>query len=350
MNYFSRHCNPCDAGKYSTKPQKIVFSAMIFSAMVFLVKPSVSLAVDIDQYPVLVKLVEEMTAQDGYPREQLNRVLKQANIQQTTIDLMNRRIEALPWYKYRKIFLNQNRIEQGVKFWNENRLALDRAYQKFGVPQAVIVALIGIETDYGTYMGNKRVLDSLVTLSAEYPRRSTFFTSELRTFLNITRKENIDPASVMGSFAGAIGIPQFMPTSYAAYSVDFNGNNQRDLINETDDAIGSVANYLKSHGWNHIQPIYASVTGPLSESAAKLVSGNAKLVHTPKQLIAAGVKFDADRSSDKIALMSLQERQGNRYIVGFRNFYAITRYNPSVNYAMATAELADSIVRARNND
>ena len=335
---------------------RVAFFAMVTAMVVamtlimLLAKPARVLAVEIEKYPVLAELVEQMTAEDGYPKDELNRVLEQATIQQNTIDLMNRQHESLPWHRYRKIFLSQSRIKHGVRFWNENQLALARARQKFGVPQAVITALIGIETNYGARLGNNSVLDSLVTLSAQYPRRSAFFTAELRTFLNITRTEGIDPATVLGSFAGAIGIPQFMPSSYAAYSVDFNGNNQRDLVNEIDDAIGSVANYLKAHGWNRAQRIYARVTEPLSASAAKLVGGNAKLVHTPQQLAAAGVTFDADRGGGQMALISLQERAGKRYIVGFGNFYAITRYNPSVNYAMAVTELADAIAEARDDD
>ena len=310
-------------------------------------RPSIALAVEIDKYPVLVKLVAEMNSQDGYPADELKQVLQQANIQQKTIDLISRQYEALPWHKYRNRFINKNRINQGVAFWNKHKTTLDLAYEKFSVPQSLIVALIGIETNYGTYMGNDRVLDSLVTLAAEYPRRSPFFTAELRAFLNMTRREKIDPTSVLGSYAGAIGIPQFMPSSYVMYSVDFNANNQRDLVNEVEDAIGSVANYLKSHGWNDNQLIYANVTEPLSKSATKLVSNKASLVHTPEQLRSAGVKFDAKRSSNETMLVSLQGAQGNRHIVGFNNFYVITRYNHSINYAMAATELAASIAIAR---
>jgi membrane-bound lytic murein transglycosylase B len=311
--------------------------------------PRIARSVDFTQYPALTDMVNEMVANDGFTRAELDVVLKDAKIDQKTLELMDRQYEALPWHKYRKIFINQNRIDAGVKFWKTNQATLDRAYEKYGVPPAVVVALIGIETHYGVRMGSKRVLDSLVTLSAEYPRRSSYFTAELRKFLNITRAENIAPASVVGSFAGAIGIPQFMPSSYEAYSVDFNDNGQRDLVNEVEDAIGSVANYLKSHGWKRNQRIYADVTEPLSESAARMVSRKAKPTHTPEQLLEAGVKFNPNGSSAKAALLSLKDVQGPRYIVGYKNFYAITRYNTSVNYALAASELADSVFRARNN-
>ncbi len=311
--------------------------------------PTVSVAVDVHQHPVLMKLVAQMITEDGYPEDELNRVLQQAKIKQKVIDLISKQYEAQPWHRYRHRLLNKERVRRGVKFWQENNAALNRAHDQFDIPQAVIVALIGIETHYGAYMGNDRVLDSLVTLSAKYPQRSRFFTAELRIFLNMTRQEKINPASVLGSYAGAIGMPQFMPSSYLAYAVDFNGNARRDLINEVDDVIGSVANYLKSYGWNNSQLIYAKVTKPLSKAAAKLVNKQLKLTYTPAQLTAAGVQFDAHRGSEKMMLFSLQEEQGSRQVVGFKNFYVITRYNHSINYAMVVVELAESITRAKNN-
>ena len=322
--------------------------SLIGIAMLWMSQPGISAAVEYTRYPALVELVEIMTTKDGYPKAELEKVLNSATIDQKTLELMDRQYESLPWHKYRKIFINQDRIDRGVKFWNTYQLILERAEREFGVPPMIIVALIGVETHYGTRIGDKRVLDSLVTLSAEYPRRSSFFTSELRTFLNITRKENIEPGSVLGSFAGAIGIPQFMPTSYEAYSVDFNGNQQRDLVNETDDAIGSVANYLKIHGWKAEQAVYSKVSGSLSESASQLVSTRAKLNHELQELVNRGVNFDSSRGSSKVALVSLEEEAGKRYFVAYKNFYALTRYNPSVNYAMAVSELAEAIERKRN--
>ncbi len=323
--------------------------AQIWTLLLCLFHADAPQAVDINQYPALEALVNQMVAEDEYPVSELKAVLSLARIDQKTLDLMDRQYESLPWHKYRKIFINQNRINAGVEFWRAHETVLNRAYDIYGVPPAVIVALLGIETHYGARMGNRRVLDSLVTLSAAYPRRSKFFSAELRTFLNITRKENIAPASVLGSFAGAIGIPQFMPSSYQAYSVDFNNNDQRDLVNEMEDAIGSVANYLKVHGWNRNQRIYASVTDSLRESATHLVGRNARLVHTGRELIQAGVKFDSEGGSDRVALLSLKEQWRDRFIVGFTNFYAITRYNPSVNYAMAVAELSESVLKARSS-
>ncbi len=304
-------------------------------------------AVSISQYPALEKLVDTMVQEDGYSRAELEAVLSGAKVDQKTIDLMNRQYEALPWHRYRDLFINDARIAKGVTFWEENRETLAAAEDKFGIPQEIMVALIGVETHYGTRMGNRRVLDSLVTLTADYPRRSKFFSRELRTFLNTTRQENISPDSVMGSFAGAIGIPQFMPTSYEAYSVDFNGNGRRDLVNEVEDAIGSVANYLKVHGWERGQAIFSPVSASLPTSASELVSSKAKLRHTAADLAELGVAFDARRGSDKASLFYLTQESGRSYVVGFRNFYAITRYNPSTNYAMAVTELSMQIAARR---
>ena len=304
--------------------------------------PSVS-AVEIKRYPALVKLVDTMVQEDNYPRDELEAVLAKAEVSQKTIDLMNKQYEALPWYKYRDIFINDARIDKGIDFLRTHRKLLEKAQEKYGVPPHVIAALIGVETHYGTRLGNRRVLDSLVTLTADFPRRSKFFGSELRTFLNTTRAENIAAESVLGSYAGAIGIPQFMPTSYEAYSVDFNGNGRRDLVNELEDAVGSVGNYLKVHGWTAGQEIFAALSGSLPAAAKENVSKRAKPKLQLADLQASGVQFDARGASDKVALLSLTEKRGKRYFVGFRNFYAITRYNPSVNYAMAVTELAMQI-------
>ena len=199
---------------------------------------------------------------------------------------------------------------------------------------------MGVETHYGTRIGDRSVLTSLVTLTADFPRRSKFFGSELRTFLNTTRKENIAPESVLGSYAGAIGIPQFMPTSYEAYAVDFNQNGTRDLVNEVEDAIGSVANYLKVHGWSRNEAIFAAVNSNLSAAAKQKVSKRAKPKLKIDDVSALGIEFDKRGASDMVALLKLTQKQGTSYFIGFKNFYAITRYNPSINYAMAVTELS----------
>ena len=315
--------------------------------LVVIAMPGISYSVEIEKYPVLVELIKTMSAQDNYPAKELTEIISSAKINQKTLQLMDKQWEAQPWHKYRKIFINENRITRGVEFWDRYEPILSRAENEYGVPAEIIVAIIGVETHYGTRTGTNRVLDSLVTLSAAYPRRSKFFKAELRVFLNVTRNENIDPASVTGSFAGAIGIPQFMPSSYKAYSVDFNRNGKRDLANEFEDAIGSVANYLKVHGWKAEQSIYSRVLEELPSDALHLVSKKAKLSHSRDLLLQKGVKFNSQTSSDKVALISLSEELGERYFVGFKNFYAITRYNSSINYSMAVTELSEAIRKQR---
>ncbi len=304
-------------------------------------------AVDYRRYPELRDLVEAMAREDGYPARELETVLADAVIDPGIIRSMERPAEALPWHKYRDLFINEERIRAGAAYWNAHAETLERAAQTYGVAPAIIVALLGVETHFGTRMGDTRVLDALVTLTADYPRRSRFFARELRAFLNTARAEGIAPGTITGSYAGAVGIPQFMPTSYQAYAVDFNGNGRRDLVNENEDAIGSVASYLKRHGWIGGQAIVAALPGAIPRAAAALVSHRAKPTLSAGQLAASGIDFDVSGGSGKMALLRLREAQGDRYIIGFANFYAITRYNPSVNYAMAVTELSRHIRRRR---
>lgn len=314
----------------------------LFISLAFLAG-NLTYALEIDDYPVLQELVATMTSEDGYPKEELVKLLSSVTINDKTLELMDKQWEALPWHKYRKLFINENRINLGVKFWNTYDKLLRRAEQEYGVPPEVIVALIGVETHYGTRMGDRSVLTSLATLSAAYPRRSKFFTAELRTFLNMTRKEGIAADSVVGSFAGAIGIPQFMPSSYKAYSVDFNGNGKRDLVNETADAIGSVANYLAVHGYTANQAIFAPVNSALPDEAKNWVSKKAKLNYYRDGFVDAGIDFNPANGSDKAALVSLTMEENKAYFIAYKNFYAITRYNPSTNYAMAVTQLSQEI-------
>ena len=308
-------------------------------------------ALEVADYPELTELVETMVREDNYPKSELINILASAKIDNSIIEAMNRQYESQPWYRYKKLFINRDRIQRGVKFWRQHAALLQQAEQQYGVPQAIMVALIGVETHYGIQLGNKRVLDALVTLTARLPRRSRFFSSELRTFLNTIRAEKIDPTSVLGSFAGAIGIPQFMPSSYAEYSVDFNQNGTRDLVNEISDAIGSVANYLARHGWQRQKGVFAAVDNQdnLPPAAIRLVTERAQPKLSIDQLKQAGVEFAHQDASEQAALLKLSLEQGSRYVVGFTNFYVLTRYNPSINYAMVVVELAQQIRQRYHN-
>ena len=297
-------------------------------------------AVDFRQYPALVSLVETMVRDDGYPQQELEKVLSDAVIDQGVIKLITHPSEALPWHKYLERLVTEKRIDEGVAWWKSHQVVLQQATQQYGVPPEIIAAIIGIETNYGTYIGKRRVLDSLVTLAATYPRRSKFFSRELRVFLNTARADNIDSGEITGSYAGAIGIPQFMPSSYQVYAVDFNQNGRRDLVKEVEDAIGSVANYLKRHGWHSEQKVFASVTDDLPQTGLALLSKRSKPKLSAKKLVASGITFDSNGASAKVTLLRLQQANGYRYIVGFNNLYVITRYNTSINYAVAVTELS----------
>lgn len=328
-----------------------LFAKTTRSALVlgFFLNVGAAQAVDYRAYPALVELVDAMVAEDGYPRAELAAVLATAAIDRSVIEAMERPYESKPWHQYRALFLTERRIQDGIGYWNLHADTLNRASAEFGVPAAIMVALIGVETHYGTRLGGRRVLDSLVTLTAEYPRRRAFFGKELRVFLNTARNEAIAPQTVKGSFAGAIGIPQFMPSSYRAYAVDFNANGRRDLVGEVEDAIGSVGNYLARHGWRRGQAIFVDLA-KLPAGAESLVTKRAKPTLTAAQLAAAGVAIeavDASAGSEKMALLRVQEAGAARHFIGFHNFYAITRYNPSVNYARAVTELAGQIRAAR---
>ncbi|MGR3984056.1 MAG: lytic murein transglycosylase B [Gammaproteobacteria bacterium] len=304
-------------------------------------------ALDIEAHPPLLELIEVMVAEDGYPRAELEAALRAAKLDPSVIRKIKSPHEDLPWHKYRSLFITQERIHGGAAFWAKQEETLARATGTYGVPADVIVALLGVETNFGARRGNTRVLDALVTLTVDYPRRRAFFGGELRAFLNTTRDEGIDPSELLGSYAGALGIPQFMPTSYRAYAVDFNDNGRRDLFIETADAIGSVGNYLKVHGWVGGQAILREVRQEIPPAAAALVGTRAKPRLSAAELAAAGIRVDANGGSAKMALLALQEADGARHIVGFGNFYALTRYNPSVHYAMAVVELAREIRRLR---
>jgi membrane-bound lytic murein transglycosylase B len=257
---------------------------------------------------------------------------------------MSRPAEAKPWHEYRSIFLTEPRIAGGAAFWAEHAATLERAESAYGIAAKYIVAIIGVETFYGRHEGKTRVLDSLATLAFRYPRRQEFFARELEQFILLTREEGLDARSLKGSYAGAMGIPQFIASSYRAYAVDFDGDRVRDLIGSPVDAIGSVANYLGEHGWRR----HEEVVFPVRVSGAGYRSLLAKGLE-PKTTLRAmaeqGVIIDADGAdaSRLGALVELDLRDGHEYWVGLKNFYAITRYNRSELYAMAVAQLAESI-------
>jgi len=213
-------------------------------------------AIDLQSYPKLQAIADELIAGNYYTQDELEAVFAPARVQQSVLKAMKSPAESkFTWGKYRKIFLKEDRIQKGVDFWLEYNDSLIRAEQKYGVPANVIVAIIGVESKFGQYKGAHKVLDSLVSLVVDFPRRSAFFAKELKQFLILTKENKLNSAQVLGSYAGAVGFPQFISSSYRAYAIDFSGDGIADLINEPIDAIGSVANYFVENGWLAGQPV-----------------------------------------------------------------------------------------------
>ena len=292
--------------------------------------------------------IETLATKHNLDPEYLMALLATAERSDEVLASVQRPWEARPWYEYHGIFLTERRVEQGVKFWREHEQALQRAEQTYGVPIELIVAIIGVETFYGQYMGNHRVLDALYSLAFYYPPRQTFFRSELAEFIRLTDAEQLDIQDVKGSYAGAMGYGQFISSSYRAYAVDFDGDGTRNLLSNPVDAIGSVANYFARHNWQRGQPVAVPAWPNRVENVAELTSGDGqRLTHTIAQLREAGVDFITQMPDDTPArLFEFEQQKGASYWVGLPNFYSITRYNHSPLYAMAVYMLSQDIRHA----
>jgi len=295
-------------------------------------------------HPAYPDFAERMATQHGFDRAALDAWFAQTRRQQSILDAIARPAEAKPWQDYRPIFLTDARIHGGVTFWNAHADLLRRAAQTYGVDPAMIIAILGIETFYGGNTGRYRVLDALATLGFDYPPRSAFFLGELEEYLLLSREEHVDPLTTQGSYAGAMGAGQFIPSSYRAYAVDFDGDGQRNLWNSWPDIIGSVAHYFARHHWEK---------GGLIAVPAALPAGKT-LDYPPgmqevsvADLRAAGLVFSAGVPDDARSwLIVLQTADGPDYWVGLNNFYVITRYNRSPLYAMAAYQLSAAIRQA----
>ena len=307
-----------------------------------------SLAGNYDGSPQVAEFVGEMTRDYGFAGEQLMDVFRDVERKQSILDAISRPAERVkPWKEYRPMFLTDARIARGVDFWRQHEATLARAEQEYGVPAQVIVAIIGVETFFGRNTGNYRVIDALSTLGFDYPPRAVFFRKELREFLLLAREQQVDPLTLKGSYAGAMGLPQFMPSSFRAYAVDFDGDGHINIWNDPDDAIGSVASYFKRHGWVAGEGVVslASVNGPRVDEG---LSPGIEPVKTVGELRALGwASHDALRDDMPVTAFRLDGDNGPEYWLGLKNFYAITRYNRSVMYAMAVHQLSERLVQAR---
>ena len=307
-------------------------------------------AVSLDEYPELVKLADRLSSEHGIDRGQLLDWFREATIKPKIIDAMNRPAEKLSWNRYRGLFVNEASVRNGIRFMETHGRVLDRAQAQFGVPREIICAIIGIETRYGTVMGNLRVLDSLTTLSMEYPRRSKFFSSELEQFMLLANEHGLDPLAVKGSYAGAMGIPQFMPSSYRNYAIDYDGDGRSDLLSSVEDAVGSVANYLKVHRWRAGDPVTDTVPPQQAGGLEQFVTRRLKANTGLSTLVAAGLTPTQGVDLNwNVGVLKFDDGGRPSYRIGYHNFFVITRYNRSQNYAMSVYELAEAIKAGSQN-
>jgi membrane-bound lytic murein transglycosylase B len=317
-------------------------------ALVLLALPTVASAktyVNVKQKNV-VEFIDEMVAKHNFDRASLTKVLASAEIKASIIKKISTPAEGtLTWGEYRRIFITRERIDAGVVFWLENRDMLARIELETGVPAEILVGIIGVETYFGRITGNDRVIDALATLAFEYPPRQAFFRKELVEFLILAREEDLDPTEPMGSYAGAMGRPQFMPSSFRAYAVDSTGDGKRDIWNSWTDVAGSIANYFLAHRWRIGEEIVTQATlssawkGPVPQPENTLTATD-----TVESLSKKGVMFLTGLCADsKGELLTFENDEGLEHWVAFHNFFVITKYNRSVMYALAAYQLGQQI-------
>jgi membrane-bound lytic murein transglycosylase B len=300
-------------------------------------------AIDVKRTDVK-EFIAHMHEADGFKKRPLRKLLAGAKTQTAILDAMEKPAEkAKLWYEYRPIFLNERRIREGIDFWLAHRQALTEASERSGVAPEYLAAILGVETYYGRITGSYRVLDALATLAFDYPARSKFFRDELEQFLLLSRDLHVDPRTIKGSYAGAMGAPQFMPSNYRRYAVDADADGHIDLWSNWADVCASVGNYLKEHGWNAGEPVLTDAA-VAADKPDSLDGRKLDLTESIASLKTKGVTFDSPLPMDAPAvLIAADETDGTHWRVGFNNFYVITRYNHSPLYAMAVYELAGAL-------
>lgn len=291
--------------------------------------------------------IVQMASRSDYSEQELVELFSTVSKQDHLFELLNKPAEKeLQWYQYRPIFIKEKRIDLGVKFWREHQQLLSEVSTKTGVPEQIIVAVIGVETFYGIYKGKDPVLDSLVTLAFDYPKRGEFFTHELEQFLLLVKEQNLDPVDLRGSYAGAMGMPQFISSSYRSYAVDFDGDGQANLFDSVADITASVANYFVKHGWRANEAVAGPLTALENNTIERLEPG-VKPVYKWSDLVQNGLQSNTEFDPDTaVALVKLEQRNQAEYWAGLQNFYVITRYNHSELYAMAVYQLS-LLIKAR---
>jgi membrane-bound lytic murein transglycosylase B len=303
-------------------------------------------------HPGAEEFAARAAKEHGFDAAETMELLGEARFKESIVEAMTRPAEGKDWHEYRKIFLNEERIEGGVEFWREHEELISRAAETYGVEPEMIVSIIGVETYYGRITGGYRVLDALATLSFHYPEnlrdRSAFFSRELMNFMLLGKEEELPLREVKGSYAGAMGLGQFMPSSYLEYAVDLDGDGRRDLWSSVADATGSVANYLRRHGWKAGQPVTARANVAEGANTGPVTRSSYKPEKTLSDLAADGFTTALDIPADtRSGIVRLRESSGDSYWLTFDNFYVITRYNRSALYAMAVYDLSQAVRAAR---
>ncbi|HEX6319071.1 MAG TPA: lytic murein transglycosylase B [Burkholderiales bacterium] len=298
--------------------------------------------------PEVQAFIREVSARHGFDEEELIYLFSRVHRTEPILEAIQPPPpKARSWEEYRGNFVNPRRIAAGKGFWKTHRRVLARAERRYGVPAEYIVAIIGVETFYGRNAGRWRVVDALTTLAFDYPARSPFFRSELEHYLLLSRDTGTDVFAVRGSYAGAIGIPQFMPSSTRRYAVDFDGSGTVDLRRSPSDAIGSVANFLKEHGWRSGEEVLFEAK-PSGEAWRALADGSVDPRHSLEDLRKAGMQFDAGSKDARAALVELETpERPSEYRIGLHNFYVLTRYNRSAFYASVVHDLAQALKKAQ---
>ncbi len=322
------------------------FKNLLF-AMLLLSGNLVQAGSNFDNKVPINNFITEMVKKYNFNADELNKLFAQTRRHQNILDAIARPAESKPWREYRPIFLTRDRLLGGLKFWRENEADLQRAHKVFGVPEEIIVAIIGVETRYGKHAGRYPVIDALATLAFAYPPRSPFFRKELREYLLMSREEGLNPLQQKGSYAGAMGMPQFMPSSFRQYAIDFNADGRRDLWRNPTDVIGSVANYFKKHHWKKDQPI-ANRISVRGNAYKKLLGANGQHLLKPhlsqQQLRAHGVSLPKGLPPEiKGSLIELDGKNGPEQWLVWHNFYVISRYNHSALYSMSVFQLSQQL-------
>ncbi|OHX15043.1 lytic murein transglycosylase B [Chromobacterium sphagni] len=295
--------------------------------------------------PDVQRYIDEQVAGGQFNRPELEAVFANVEPKPNIIRILDKPSTSRPWYQFRASTVNDRLIVDGAAFWQANADTLARAERQYQVAPEVIVAILGVESHYGRNTGTFRLADSLSTIGFDYPRRADFFRKELTQFLLLAKEEGKDPLTLKGSYAGAMGWPQFMPSSYRKWAVDFDGNGHRDIWNNPHDAIGSVANYFQLHGWRHGDDVVVPASVVPGPQVDKLLADKFNLHYTVGDLRRMGIAPQAPLADDVPAvLFSLETAPGvTEYWLGLNNFYAITRYNRSALYAKAVQEIADQV-------